>query len=162
MTTNIDSLLDMYEHGTLTRRELLQGLAALAVAPGVSLTPDMHGRPVFQARTINHVTLHAANVTRSREFYRTLTGLSVRDEGKDYCEFRVRGGFLGIYASKPGQQLGFDHFCFGIEHYEPKAALGALQAALPDSHPTLEEDDQVYLRDPDGVRVQIADVNYKR
>jgi hypothetical protein len=40
---------------------------------------------------------------------------------------------LGIYEPDPGAQPGFNHFCFGIEKY-----------------------------DPDGVRVQFADVRYKR
>lgn len=163
MTRDLDSLLQMYEHGTLTRREFLQGLAALTVAGSVSLAaPLSRVSPVFQARTINHVTVHSANVARSKEFYRTLTGLAIRDEGADYCEFRVKDGFLGIYAPEPGQQLGFDHLCFGVEHYEPKAALVALQTAFPDAHASIENDDQVYVRDPDGVRVQIADVKYKR
>ena len=165
---DFDRLLQMYEHGGLTRRELLEGLTALAVVPagshivGLQPAPASVARPIFQASTINHVTLQTADVARSKDFYQALTGLAIRDEGKDFCEFRVTDGFLGIYTLEAGQRVGFNHFCFGVENYEPKAALAKLQTALPDVHPTLEFDDQVYLRDPDGVRVQIADVNYKR
>lgn len=162
MIADIDGLLQLYENGTLSRRELLGGLAALIVAPGVALAaPVSRGSPVFQARTINHVTIYSANVARTKEFYRTLTGLGIREEGADYCELRVKNGFLGIYAPEPGKQLGFDHLCFGVERYEPKAALAAVQRAFPAAHASIENDDQVYVRDPDGVRVQIADVKYK-
>jgi hypothetical protein len=62
----------------------------------------------------------------------------------------------------PSQRAGIDHFCFGIEQYDPPAALAKLKAAVPSAPPTLENEDQVYVRDPDGVRVQFADVKYKR
>jgi hypothetical protein len=58
--------------------------------------------------------------------------------------------------------LGFDRFCFGIERYDATRVLGDLKRAIPEAHPTLEYDDQVYVRDPDGVRVQFADVSYKQ
>ena len=44
----------------------------------------------------------------------------------------------------------------------PSTALAKLKAAVPSAQPTLENGDQVYVRDPDGVRVQFADVKYKR
>ncbi len=163
MIADIDGLLQLYENGSLSRRALLGGLAALIVAPGAALAAPVKSSvsPVFQARTINHVTMYSSNVARTKEFYRTLTGLGIRDEGADYCELRVKNGFLGIYALEPGKQLGFDHLCFGVDRYEPKAALAAIQRAFPDAHASIENDDQVYVRDPDGVRVQISDVKYK-
>jgi catechol 2,3-dioxygenase-like lactoylglutathione lyase family enzyme len=102
------------------------------------------------------------NVARSKAFYQTLTGLPVRDEGTDFCEFRLDNGFLGIYEPDPGQEAGFNHFCFGIENYDPQRALAALKASVPQAAPTLEGGSQVYVHDPDGVRVQFADVSYKR
>jgi hypothetical protein len=32
---------------------------------------------------------------------------------------------------------------------------------MPEANPALENQDQVYVQDPDGVRVQLADVRYK-
>jgi catechol 2,3-dioxygenase-like lactoylglutathione lyase family enzyme len=108
------------------------------------------------------VTLYASSVARSKAFYQRLTGLPIQAEDKDFCEFRLEGGFLGIYAPDAGQQPGFNHFCFGIDAYEPQATLTALKAAVPEAKPTLESENQVYVQDPDGVRVQFADVRYKR
>jgi catechol 2,3-dioxygenase-like lactoylglutathione lyase family enzyme len=108
------------------------------------------------------VTLYATSVARSKDFYQRLTGLPIRAEDKDFCEFRLEGGFLGIYAPDAGQQSGFNHFCFGIDAYDPHATIAALKTAMPEAKPVLEEGDQVYVQDPDGVRVQFADVNYKR
>ena len=52
-------------------------------------------------------------------------------------------------------------FRSGIEDYDAPRALATLKSAVPDAQPTLQGD-QVFVRDPDGVRVQFADVKYKR
>ena len=76
--------------------------------------------------------------------------------------FHLDGGFLGLYAPDAEQRSGFDHLCLGIDAYDAKRVPALLTKAAPDSHPTIENEDWVYARDPDGVRVPFADVTYKR
>lgn len=167
MLNELEGLVAQYDRGVLTRRQLLRGLVALGVGGGIS-RPALGGRQPsppripFKTRTINHVTLYCNDIPRSKAFYQSLTGLPVRDEGKDFCELRLEGAFLGLYAAEAGGRAGFDHFCLGVEQYDPQAALTALRAAVPGAQPILENGDQVYVRDPDGVRVQFADLTYKR
>ncbi|HVD60363.1 MAG TPA: VOC family protein [Gemmatimonadaceae bacterium] len=163
MLVELENLVTQYDRGGLTRRQLLQGLLALSVGAEMRFTrsvPD--AAPVFKTRTINHVTLYSAEVARSKAFYQSLTGAPVRDEGKDFCELRLERSFLGLYAAESGRKPGFDHFCFGVDDYEPNRAFSALKAVVPDAQPVLESGDQVYVHDPDGVLVQFADLNYKR
>ena len=168
MLKEVEGLIAQYDRGGLTRRQLLHGLVALGVggafdrpSPRLSQGSSL-AEPVFKTRTINHVTLYSADVPRSKAFYQALTGLPVRDEGKDFFELRLEGSFLGVYAAETGTRRGIDHFCFGVDQYEPSAALAALKSAAPSGQPTLENENQVYVRDPDGVRVQFADASYKR
>ena len=168
MRHEVERLVGLYDQGGLSRRQLLQGLFALGIgryAPS-PFTGGFGGPaqspPLFHTRTLNHVTLYSSNVARSKAFYQRLTGLPIRAEDKDFCEFRLEGGFLGLYAPEAGDQPGFNHFCFGIDAYDPQVALSALKAAVPEAKPTLEAPDQVYVQDPDGVRVQFADVRYKQ
>src|ERR1700687_3725115 len=164
MQHEVDQLLSLYERRSISRRALVEGLVVLVLGSRVfgQTAPGVAQEPLVRARTLNHVTIITGDVARSKAFYQRLTGLAVRDEGKEFCELRLQGGFLGLYAPEPGQGLGLDHFCFGIETYDAKRVLGDLKRAIPEAHPTLEYGDQVYLRDPDGVRVQFADVSYKR
>ena len=169
MATEVEHLVTLYDRGALTRRQLLQGLPAFGVGPSISSRAVGRTQaatllgPLLHTRTLNHVTLYSSNVARSKAFYQRLTGLPIRAEDTSSCEFRLEGGFLGIYAPDAGQQQpGFNHFCFGIDGYDPHATLSALKEAVPEAKPTLEYQDQVYVQDPDGVRVQFADVNYKR
>lgn len=167
MLHELERLLGLYDEGGLSRRQLLHGLFALGVgryAAGPLAGGVVHQgqtRP-FHTRTLNHVTIYASSVARSKAFYQRITDLPIQAEDKDFCEFRLEGGFLGIYAPDAGEQPGFNHFCFGIDGYDPQATLSALKAAVPEATPTLEGQNQVYVHDPDGVRVQFADVRYKR
>lgn len=167
MLDHVDHLVELYDSGTVTRRQLLSGLMALAVVPPVrppsrplGSSPD--APPLFRARTLNHVTLLSNDVARSKAFYQTLGGMGIHDEGPDYCEFNLGEGFLGTYAQTEGRRTGFDHFCLGVDDYDAQAALVTLRAELPGASPTLEPGEQVYVSDPDGVRVQLADRSYKR
>lgn len=166
MSDEFERLFNGYDRGLLNRRQLLQGLLGLGLGSSLLTARNASALaaprdPLFRAHTINHVTIRTSDVALSKAFYQSLTGLPVRDEGKDYCEFRVEHGFLGLYAVDPGQRAGYDHFCLGVDGFDAQRALSKLKAALPDSQPTLEPGDQIYLRDPDGARVQLADVGYK-
>lgn len=168
MHREIDRLVGLYEQGSLSRRRLLQGLLALSLGPylagplaGGVREPGQKG-PLFRTRTLNHVTIYASSIARSKAFYQQLTGLPIQAEDKDFCEFRLDSGFLGLYLPGTGQQPGFNHLCFGIDAYDPQTAFSALKAAMPEAKPALENQDQIYVQDPDGVRVQLADVRYKR
>src|SRR5512138_3095726 len=164
MPLELERLVDLYDGGRLTRRQLVQGILALGIAPRVpqgraSTAPSA---PLFRTRTINHVTIYASDVARSKAFYQRLTGLPIQAEDQESCEFRLENSFLGIYAPSPGQRFGFDHFCFGVERYDPQTGLDAIRRSMPEAKASLEAQGQVYVQDPDGVRVQLADVNYKR
>ncbi len=168
MNDELQRLINMYDRGHLSRRQLVQGLLGVGFATSmVSSRGDARStsgqrKPLFRAHTINHVTIHTADVPRSKAFYQLLTGLAVHAEDKDFCEFRLEHGFLGLYALEAGQHAGYDHFCLGVDDFDAPRALAALKSAVPEAQPSLEFGDQVYLRDPDGARVQLADVKYKR
>ena len=164
--SDIDRVLDAYDSGALGRRELLISLAGLLLSSSAkaaaTVTPET---PLFHGATINHVTLYVRDIRRSKAFYTKLLGLPIRDEGVDFCEFRCGVSFLGLYAKggSPPPRAGIDHFCIGVEGLDVRRAFRTLQQVLPAAAPELtEEDTQVYVRDPDGILVQLCNVNYKR
>ena len=160
----LENMLEDYENGRVSRRRFIQQLVALGLGGGAAtqLLADSAPQPLFRTHTINHITIRASDVARSKAFYQRVTGLPILDEAKDFCEFRLDGGFLGLYAPEAAGRPGFDHFCFGIENYEAQRVHTLLTEVAPESHPKIENKDQVYVRDPDGVLVQFADVAYKR
>ena len=74
----ISDLVDGYERGRVTRRELIQALAILAAA-GAGTTASA---APLRSGSINHVSVLVSDMTRSIEFYNRVFGLSVQNEDK--------------------------------------------------------------------------------
>ena len=156
MKNFVEKMLDSYEKGKIGRREFIQCLAVITASPGLLTQP---AQTVFQGRTLNHVTLAVANVDRSRDFYQKLLGLRVINEEKDYCSLDLGQSFLAMYKDQPAARV--DHFCIGVDSFNANAVLAKLKKEMPSSNPTLENDTEVYLFDPDNIRFQLGAIDYK-
>jgi catechol 2,3-dioxygenase-like lactoylglutathione lyase family enzyme len=154
---DIERLVDLYDRRVIGRRELLAGLVMI----GVGRTRAATAQASFQGRTLNHVSLGVTDLARSKNFYQRLLGVPVRDEGSDYCEFRLENAFFGLYK-QPGVRDGIDHVAIGVAGYNPAVALEKLKREFPRSTPWLESEEQVYFHDPDGAKVQLTATDYKR
>ena len=62
MNASMDRLLTRYETGTLTRRELIAAIGLVAMPRKTQAQNDM-----FRARTLHHVNIGVADVSRSEE-----------------------------------------------------------------------------------------------
>jgi catechol 2,3-dioxygenase-like lactoylglutathione lyase family enzyme len=150
-----ETLVDDFERGLLSRRQLvsrLMGLgAALAVMPRVAGASQ--GEPsTFQATGLDHVALNVSSVPRSRDFYIKHLGLKVvRDGGEDNC---FLGGsddfFLTLFK---GDKPGLNHYCYAIKGYAADQAEEKLKAA---GLKPRREGNRLYFPDPDGIEVQVA------
>jgi len=158
----LDQLLTRYDRRELSRRELLRALAVLGAGATVGVARGAAAQTAaVQGRTLNHVSLGVADLRRSTEFYDRLLRLPVRDRGADFCEYRLGNGFLGLYEA-PTMRRGLDHVAVGVDGYNANGTLQALRRDFPGSASELLNDDQVYITDPDGARVQLCAVEYKR
>ena len=175
MKDQIDQLLSLYERRELSRRGVVEAVAALCAAAGAvgPASAQPSSAPLVKARTFNHVSLMTKDLARSKAFYSRLTGLPVRSEAPgNFCEFRLENGFLGLYSQTfmdsiapkgdPAERPGFNHVCFGVESYDMRRLEGELKLAIPEAKPAVKYGSELYAYDPDGVKLQFADVNYKR
>ncbi len=68
-----------FERGTLNRRQLIQGLAAVAAAayaPGTASAQDKG----FHTRGLDHISYQVADYRKTRGFYADLMDMSVSDD----------------------------------------------------------------------------------
>jgi catechol 2,3-dioxygenase-like lactoylglutathione lyase family enzyme len=155
-------LLADYESGAISRRQLvsrLMGLgAALATLESVGRAQDTTAepetpveRPTFQATGLHHIALDVTDVPRSRDFYMRHLGLRVI-RGDDRAMFlgADRDFFLTLFRA---ETPALNHYCYGIENYNPDAAEASLRAAGLEPRRT---GGRVYFPDPDGLTVQVA------
>src|SRR5207253_8354268 len=83
----IGKLLQDYERGKMTRRQLIQTLALTATAASAMET-TVAAAPA-NATSINHVSMQVADYMKSRDFYAGLFGMKVTDDnGKTECTLR--------------------------------------------------------------------------
>jgi catechol 2,3-dioxygenase-like lactoylglutathione lyase family enzyme len=155
-------LLADFEAGTITRRQLVTRLMALGAAGAMlgssgraqeTATPDDPAteRPTFQATGLDHIALDVTDVPRSRDFYLRHLGLRViRGDERAMFLGAERNFFLTLFrAEKPA----LNHYCYGIDAYDPDSAVTRLRAAGLEPRRT---GGRVYFPDPDGLTVQVA------
>jgi catechol 2,3-dioxygenase-like lactoylglutathione lyase family enzyme len=160
----IARLLHDFEHGRMTRRQLIQSLAltatAASAAGAVPLAAQSAGGKGFKATTVNHISYSVADYRKTRDFYADLLGMKVtQDNGTNQCYLTFGDTFIIPRNARQGRQAPLvDHFAITVEHFDKKAA----KAELERRGLTPREDQESYhVKDPDGFDLQISSTEMK-
>ena len=89
----ISNFLESYELGRINRRQLVQGLAAIAAA-GYAAPAEAS---TFQGVGLNHIAIRVTDVQRSRDFYRKHLGMPVIHEAETNCFLGLGKNFLTLF-----------------------------------------------------------------
>jgi catechol-2,3-dioxygenase len=154
MQAMIASLVNRFESGALSRRELIQGLTMLAAGGGTSATaqaPDAAAKGV----KIDHVSIQVSDLPRSSAFYQKMFGLSVVSEDKpnEIVRFGTAGKVLVSLHHKSPTGL-VDHFAIGVEKFNKESVTRELKAR--GANPEENIDAGFHIKDPEGIGVQIV------
>ncbi len=161
MNDDFDQLLSRYEHGHLTRRQLLVALTAAAAANSASAASQAQA-PIGTVRQLNHVSIFVPDVQKSVRFYQDLLGMPVLTEQSPGVNLNAGAGFLGIYPAGQAGSGSIHHFCLGMEDFDADATLQRLTERGVTGNIRMRGDTkELYFTDPDNVRVQLQDVKYK-
>jgi catechol 2,3-dioxygenase-like lactoylglutathione lyase family enzyme len=159
--SQVDQLLQQYEHGRISRRELLGALALLtaAAAPPANAATA----PIGAVASFNHVTVFVPDVQKAVAFYQDLFGLPILTRQDPGINLHFGSGFLGIYPLPVNATAGrIDHLCLGMPSFDADAVLKQLTDRGIKANIRLRGDTkELYFTDPDGIRVQLQDVKYK-
>jgi len=167
MASMVDSLFDQYESGRMTRRGLVQALAAL-VLPAKILAQDAAPAPapIVRGLGVNHIGLTVGDIERSYVFYQKLFGVTkgwpATNAGTGiHLDFPI--GYISVdsVAEKKGV---ITHFSVSIDHIDQDSAktlADKINSELPgaNARAAYQANDgvsTVNLIDPDGFHVQIS------
>ncbi len=144
------------ERGTLSRRQLVHALAGL-VAAG-SGAPAAAQTPAIPALSLNHVSLAVNDPEASKQFFQKTFGMPVVSTQGTGINLALGTSFLGLYKMpNPGR---VDHVCLGVANYEVNAMAAKLEAQGIKA--TIRKDKpEVYFNDPDGIRFQLENKDYR-
>ena len=147
----ISDLVSRFEKGSLSRRELVQGLTMLA-ASGTTASAAQEGID-FKTANIDHVSIQVADLQRSVDFYQKMFGFSVISEDKPLGIIRlgIDRSLVSLNHQSPAGIV--DHFAIGVPRFtKESAARYAMQrGATPLDDPYAG----LHVKDPDGINVQI-------
>jgi catechol 2,3-dioxygenase-like lactoylglutathione lyase family enzyme len=155
MNNPIDQIVDDYDSGRMTRRQLLGKMGALlAVAGGgaTALAADTGAvEPAFEATELNHIALRVTDVKRSRDFYMQHLGMNHSSLSANSAFLTCGSNFVALFRGATPQM---DHYCYSVRDYDVATAEDKLRAAgMRDIRRTSE---RIYFSDPDGLTVQLA------
>ena len=147
----ISDLLERFERGGLTRRELIQALAMVAVAGGTAAAAGL------RAGSINHVSVLVSDLPKSIDFYRRVFGLVVINEDKANQIVRLGIGSKTLVSLRHEPPPGLvDHFAIGVERFDKDAVTRDLKELGLIPRENLEFG--FHVKDPDGANVQITGI----
>jgi catechol 2,3-dioxygenase-like lactoylglutathione lyase family enzyme len=160
MIKKVESLLNDFESGKLTRRQVAVSLAALAAGALVSplARGDDAGPQSFPAISVNHVTVHVPDLRRTSRFYQEFFQMPLRQQSPTVHILGVGSSFFGIEQHDNGP-AALDHYDFGIAHFNAdqiRAALRKRNLEIQDERSS----ESFKFRDPDGFLVQVNGSDY--
>ena len=151
MESIISNLLTRFEKGSLSRRDLVQGLALLAA--GGTAAAAAEEDIDFKTADIDHVSIQVADMQRSVAFYQKMFGFSVisQDQPREIVRLGNTRTLVSLNRQSPAGIV--DHFAIGVPRFTKEAAVRYVT-----QRGARAEDDPyagLHVKDPDGVNVQI-------
>jgi catechol 2,3-dioxygenase-like lactoylglutathione lyase family enzyme len=157
----VTGLLDQFERGKISRRMLVQSLAAgVAATAGVVPAQAATSGKGFKAVAVNHISYGVADYARTRDFYADLLGMHVGGDDGKQCDLSFGSTFLiPRHTRQPDNKPYVDHIAYTIENWDRKAVEDELKRRGFQPRPDTE--DSFHIKDPDGFDVQISGPNMK-
>ena len=149
----VSNLLTSFERGTLTRRELIQGLSMIAAASGSASAAAQQTSSIKGAR-IDHVSVQVSDMKRSVDFYQKVFGFSVVSEDKpnEIVRLGTTRAVVSLHHKSPTAVV--DHFAIGVESFNKDAVTRQLKEY--GISPSDNLDAGFHIQDPEGISVQIV------
>ena len=150
-------LLQDYEHGRMSRRQLIQTLALTATAASTVGTAEAAAPATY----INHVSMQVADYRKTRDFYSGLFGMKVtNDDGKTQCRLTFGDNILIARnaSSRPGGKPGVDHVAYTLANWDTdKTVRPAVEAELKRRGLQVRvTEGGFHVQDPDGFEAQMG------
>ena len=159
MESLIARLLEDFDRGTMTRRQLIQTLALVATAAGAAgqAPAARNENKGFKAIAVNHISYQVADYARTRDFYSDLFGLKVVADTGTQCYLVLNnGGTFIIPRNAPAGVTPprIDHVAYTISEWNKNAVAAELERRGLKPEP--DSENSFHVKDPNGFDLQIS------
>lgn len=114
----ISNLLTRFENGSLSRRELVQGLAMLAASGTAAAAQEDID---FKGADIDHVSVQVADMQRSVDFYEKMFGFSVISQDQPHGIVRLGTTRTLVSLNRQSPAGIVDHFAIGVPRFSKES-----------------------------------------
>jgi catechol 2,3-dioxygenase-like lactoylglutathione lyase family enzyme len=154
----IAKLVQDFEQGKMTRRQLIQSLAltvTTASSVGAAPAPAVDGKG-FKALAVNHIHYEAADYAKTRDFYADLFGMKVsEDDGKQYCRLLFGDSTL-IVRTMPSNTPRVDHVAYTVTNSWDKDREAMGEELKRRGLQPRDNGTSFHFLDPEGFIVQLG------
>ena len=160
MESTIAKLLEDFERGKMTRRQLIKSLSVVAAAAS-SASPAAAGKG-FKAIAVNHISYQVNDYAKTRDFYADLFSMKIMGDNGKQCELVLgdSNSFL-IPRNAPAGTTPprIDHIAYTIESWDKDAVKAELERRGLNPQPDTEN--SFHVQDPNGFDLQISGKDMK-
>jgi len=158
----IAKLLEDFEHGRMTRRQLIRSVAVVATASAVPTTVAAATSKGFKAVAVNHISYQVNDYTKTRDFYADLLGMKVVADTDKQC-FLVLGDTNTFLIPRNAPQGStpplIDHIAYTIDDWDKNTVKAELERRGLNPQP--DTDNSFHVKDPNGFDLQISGKDMK-
>jgi catechol 2,3-dioxygenase-like lactoylglutathione lyase family enzyme len=162
MENIIGKLLNDFEQGRMTRRQLIKSIAIVAAAAAGATTASAENPKGFKAVAINHISYQVNDYAKTRDFYANLLGMKVAGDTGSQC-YLILGDtntFVIPRNAPPGSTPPrIDHIAYTIENWDKNAVKAELDRRGLNPQP--DTDNSFHIKDPNGSDLQISGKDMK-
>ena len=148
----VADLVNRFERGALTRRQLIQALSMLVAAPAAAV--DGGQAPSLRGTGIDHVSILVTDLQRSAAFYQRVFGMTQVSEDKPNQILRLWMQRTIVSLRHEGQPGLVDHFAITVDNFDRDRVTEQLKphGLTPQNNIQFG----FHIKDPDGAVVQIV------
>jgi catechol 2,3-dioxygenase-like lactoylglutathione lyase family enzyme len=153
----IDNLLNDFERGKMSRRQLVQALAVGALAG--TATPVLSAEPMkLKAISVNHISYGVADYAKTRDFYADLLGMKVSEDTGTQCYLGFGDTLLTARKTRqPDGKPYIDHIAYTLDNWDENAVEAELTRRGLAPKPDMGGGSKSFhIRDPDGFNLQVC------
>lgn len=156
MENAIAKLLEDFECGKMTRRQLIKSLSVVA-AVASNVTPSAASTKGFKAVAVNHISYQVADYAKTRDFYADLLGMRIAGDTGKQCELILGDTNTFVIPRNAPQGSApprIDHIAYTIETWDKNAVKAELERRGLD--PKEDTENSFHVKDPNGFDLQIS------
>jgi len=168
MENIIAKLLEDFEQGKMSRRQLIQSLAVTAAAASaVNIAPEAKAASAtpIKITNLNHTAYYVRDYRKTRDWYSNLFGMTVLEEHADkespeagMCRLTFGDNMIVVRSGKNvGQTPRIDHVGYLVADWNYDAMAAELKNRnIPNARPEIKS--SLHVLDPDGFLVQFGGI----